>query len=359
MKSTLFAREGRAFNAGIINAGTNNDHHEKGTAMTATATATGPKTAAGKAVSARNATTHGLFCRQTVLPHLGEDPAGYQKLLDTLHEQLRPRNLMERQYLELWADASWKMRRLSRLEAQAWEDDGLDEDARLTKLERLSRLQTSLRRQLDRAVRMLSQDVPNLFAHRTREDVLAKLHLTETQCAENPYRAQDVERAIQANRHWPAPADDFTDGLDNTDTRFPRPHLLTLSPPRERVGRLAAGERERGILRKRKFAKTNPPPTTPPPAWRGLPERLCLRWRGTSRRGFLSGSPLLGRGGLLSRRGFPPPPSPHAQRRQELQELEDLVNSGTLTNDECRNLLMSEDIPGFSLESGGRIKIHR
>ncbi len=50
------------------------------------------KTPAGKAISARNATTHGLFCRQTVLPHLGEDPAGYQRLLDTLHEQLRPRD---------------------------------------------------------------------------------------------------------------------------------------------------------------------------------------------------------------------------------------------------------------------------
>ena len=240
----------RRVNAGIINAGTTNDRHEKGTAMTATATATGPKTAAGKAVAARNATTHGLFCRQTVLPHLGEDPAGFQKLLDTLSEQLRPRNLMESQYLELWADASWKLRRLSRLEAQVWEDS-LDEDARLAKLERLIRLQTSLRRQLDRAVRMLSQDVPNLFAHRTREDILAKLHLTETQCAENPYREQDVERAIQANRHWPAPAADFTDGLDNVDNATsppdtpPVPHPL---PSEERAAegegrRLADGER--------------------------------------------------------------------------------------------------------------------
>ena len=93
-------------------------------------TATGPRTPAGKAVSARNATTHGLFCRQTVLPHLGEDPQAYKSLLDALHEQLRPRNLMETQYLELWADASWKLRRLSRLEAQVWEDS-LDEDARL------------------------------------------------------------------------------------------------------------------------------------------------------------------------------------------------------------------------------------
>ena len=197
--------------------------------MTATSTATGPKTAAGKAVSARTAlagpegaTTHGLFCRQTVLPHLGEDPAGYQKLLDTLHEQLRPRNLMERQYLELWADASWKTapllpprspglggRRAGRRRAPRpnWNASSASRPA-------CAASSTA-------PCACSPRTCPNLFAHRTREDVLAKLHLTETQCAENPYREQDVERAIQANRHWPAPADDFTDGLDNDALSLP------------------------------------------------------------------------------------------------------------------------------------------
>ena len=34
----------------------------------------GPKTPQGRAVAARNATTHGLFSRDVVLPQLGEDP---------------------------------------------------------------------------------------------------------------------------------------------------------------------------------------------------------------------------------------------------------------------------------------------
>ena len=63
---------------------------------------------------------------------------------------------------------------------------------------------------------MLAQDVPDLFAQRTREDVMAKLYLTETLCAENPFRQKDVEQAIQANLHWPAPPDDLAAGLDNT-----------------------------------------------------------------------------------------------------------------------------------------------
>ena len=36
-----------------------------------------PTTPQGKAISARNATTHGLFARDIVLPSLGEDPQGY------------------------------------------------------------------------------------------------------------------------------------------------------------------------------------------------------------------------------------------------------------------------------------------
>ena len=36
-----------------------------------------PKTQHGKAIASRNATTHGLFARDVVLPALGEDPEGY------------------------------------------------------------------------------------------------------------------------------------------------------------------------------------------------------------------------------------------------------------------------------------------
>jgi hypothetical protein len=158
----------------------------------------GPRTPEGRAVSARNATTHGLFARDVVLPHLGEDPDGYKKVLDTLTEQFDPRTLMERQYLELWAEASWKLRRLSRWEAQLWEQDGLDEDARLGKLERVMRLQNTLRRQLDKAVRMLSRDVPEVQTHYARRAVLASRSVTETDCREDPALAYDVECDVQS-----------------------------------------------------------------------------------------------------------------------------------------------------------------
>ena len=156
-----------------------------------------------------------LFCRQTVLPHLGEDPQAYQRLLDTLHEQLRPRNLMETQYLELWADASWKLRRLSRLEAQAWEDDASTKTPACASWSASSRLQNGLRRQLDKAGRMLSQDVPRLFDQRTREDIIAKLRLTETLCDESPFREKDVHRPSRPTSSGPPRPDDLTASLDN------------------------------------------------------------------------------------------------------------------------------------------------
>lgn len=159
----------------------------------------GPRTAEGKAISARNSTTHGLFCRQTVLPHLGEDPKGYQDILNSLYQQFDPRTLMERQYLELWADASWKLRRLSRFEAQIWENDSLDEDLRLFKLERLMRLQNMMRRQLDKAVRMLTKDVPDAQERYARRAILAARHATEADCRVDAELAYRVASEVQAD----------------------------------------------------------------------------------------------------------------------------------------------------------------
>ena len=325
------------------------------------------KTPAGKAISARNATTHGLFCRQTVLPHLGEDPAAYQRVLDTLQEQLRPRNLMEHQYLELFADASWKLRRLSRLEAQVWEDDRLDEDARLTKMERLYRLQVGLRRQLDKSVRMLSQDVPNLFAHRTREDVLAKLSLTESLCAQSEYRERTVEEAVQANRHWPAPGEGFTDGLDNVP---PPPAAPTHRAPADPFGSpnigvgggFEGGAGDPSEYCDNKNCQNELAPVSPSSPWQGEVAR-------NEPEGVLRPKGVLTPQEDEPQQDDPEEDIPAAaaplswreQRRQELQAMEDLLNSGTLTKEERRAMLLSigmnKDIPGYSV-ADGRVKIH-
>ena len=59
-----------------------------------------PNTPEGKRIAARNATTHGLFARDVVLPHLGEDPADYEGFLAELAAQLNPKNLLEQHFTE-------------------------------------------------------------------------------------------------------------------------------------------------------------------------------------------------------------------------------------------------------------------
>ena len=149
-------------------------------------TATGPRTDDGKRIAARNATTHGLFARDVVLTHLGEDPQGYEALLAELTAQLSPKNLLERHYTEKIAAASWRLRRLHRWQAQLFEDPKLTEDEALSRLDRVMRHETTLHRQIDMSVKMLARELPRLFQDRAREEALDYLGATEDYCARNP-----------------------------------------------------------------------------------------------------------------------------------------------------------------------------
>ena len=182
----------------------------------------GPKTPQGKAVAARNATTHGLFARDIVLPSLGEDAAGYDALHFALCEQINPRNLLEQHYVEAIAAASWRLRRLHRWQAQIYEDETLTQDECLTRLDRVLRHETTLHRQIDKAVRLLGRDVPFLFEGRARKEALAKLGQTERSCRADSTVDQDVADHAHDNLQFqPLPSD------------FERKRLDTLRPDTE------------------------------------------------------------------------------------------------------------------------------
>jgi hypothetical protein len=145
-----------------------------------------PTSDSGKAIASRNATTHGLFARDIVLPALGEDPEGYRQVQDEWTQQLAPRNLLEQHYVEKIAAASWRLRRLHRWQAQIFEDDTLTEDQRLDRLDKVLRHETALQRQIDTAVKLLAKDVPQLYTRRLRDQVLEDLHITERECRDEP-----------------------------------------------------------------------------------------------------------------------------------------------------------------------------
>ena len=76
----------------------------------------GPQTAAGKAISSRNALKHGLTARYALLP--GEDPIRYGQLRDGLMADLKPQGALERELVERLAHLSWRLRRVPGFEAQ-------------------------------------------------------------------------------------------------------------------------------------------------------------------------------------------------------------------------------------------------
>ena len=76
---------------------------------------TGPRTPEGKARSSKNALKHGLLARDAVMAD--EDPAEYDRQLQILEENLFPKNAIEFELVLQIADARWRLRRITRIEA--------------------------------------------------------------------------------------------------------------------------------------------------------------------------------------------------------------------------------------------------
>ena len=85
---------------------------------------TGPQTAEGKAVVARNAVRHGLLAQHIVLAEdPNEDPADFNQLLDQLMDQYNPTRPLARLLVERLAAEFWRLRRAFRFETQSIRND--------------------------------------------------------------------------------------------------------------------------------------------------------------------------------------------------------------------------------------------
>jgi hypothetical protein len=95
---------------------------------------TGPRTPDGKAVSARNATKHGLSSAFTVLAH--EDQSEFDRVLQELRSYYRPQNIVQAMLVDQMAQAQWFVARARRLQTVAYNllagvEDGADPDTRI------------------------------------------------------------------------------------------------------------------------------------------------------------------------------------------------------------------------------------
>ena len=230
-----------------------------------------PTTDAGKAIACRNATTHGLFARDVVLPALGEDPEGYRRLEAEWMAQLPPRTLLERHYVEKIAAASWRLRRLHRWQAQLFEDDTLTEGERLDRLDKALRHETALHRQIDTAVKMLAKDAPQLFARRVRDQVLEDANVSERECREDAEDERSIDLETRS-RLWrikkatlqavtdlsDAPLDTHSDEICQNE---PQP-ATAADVPLQEAGPPKTWPATTVRRKKEKNVKTNPSPFT-------------------------------------------------------------------------------------------------
>ncbi len=76
---------------------------------------TGPRTEEGKARSSQNGLKHGLLARDAVMAD--EDPAEYDRQFQLLEENIFPKNAIEFALVRQIADAEWRLRRITRIEA--------------------------------------------------------------------------------------------------------------------------------------------------------------------------------------------------------------------------------------------------
>lgn len=80
---------------------------------------TGPQTKLGKARSSRNALKYGVFARlpEASMKELGEDPAAFEQLSESLRQARCPRDGFEQMLVEDLAEIRWRRQRLVRAEA--------------------------------------------------------------------------------------------------------------------------------------------------------------------------------------------------------------------------------------------------
>src|SRR5690242_2924686 len=76
---------------------------------------TGPQTSQGKARSAQNSTSHGLFAKRDFVRPC--ETAEYEELTNSLLDDLRPEGALERTIAFEIVSAAWRLRRCSELEA--------------------------------------------------------------------------------------------------------------------------------------------------------------------------------------------------------------------------------------------------
>lgn len=116
---------------------------------------TGPRTPQGKARSSQNSFKHGLYSKHLVMP--GEDPAELDSLKAGLIAEHQPVNDTESILVNELAEHFWRIRRMRRLEAEAFRPEKLAEWHSSGFLAQIGRIMAAAERGFHKALSALRQ----------------------------------------------------------------------------------------------------------------------------------------------------------------------------------------------------------
>jgi len=116
---------------------------------------TGPRTTEGKLRSSRNATTHGLTAQSVLLTP--EQEAAYQQLGHKFFDEYQPATATEATLVQLLADTSWRLHRVTQLEDAIFADTSLRAQDAIQQISRLALYSSRLSRQFQTTVKQLRE----------------------------------------------------------------------------------------------------------------------------------------------------------------------------------------------------------
>ncbi len=180
----------------------------------------GPKTAAGKARSAGNASRHGLTSRTIVLVH-EEDRAAYAALRADIMARHRPQGALESHWAKCLLDALWRQSRLDLLESRVLE--GLiagEEGGGLPSLATLARYRARIARDIREAEARLGElreaRIDDAVRSTARDPARLRQLAALLEAREATTHAEATERTNEPEHAAPSPA-----GEDESDRSEP------------------------------------------------------------------------------------------------------------------------------------------
>lgn len=204
---------------------------------------TGPRSAAGRAVSSRNATVHGCTSNRLILPDENTDE--WEELLRAWMNDYEPNSSTFTDLVRLGAEAAWFLRRTTRRYNEAEQrlyaiapDPFVWTDEQQKLLERFLRYKTAMERAFYRARNAVEQARK---ARLNEEAMLRRLALEETQAAQAEHEDEhDTEEGAPKPslllQHACVSVDE--DGKTKTYLTIPNDHMTEMIKAKREQGKL-------------------------------------------------------------------------------------------------------------------------